>query len=105
MMADVAGEERRRNELWQRLSDLMGPDLGAYLMERLPPFPWSDLVTKAELQGMEQRLDLRLTAVRDALHVDFRDQTSRILTWTVGSVVVTSVAVAVVVAGLVTALG
>jgi hypothetical protein len=46
MMRD---QERARHELLARLEEILGPDEAATLMENLPPQPWSELATKADV--------------------------------------------------------
>jgi hypothetical protein len=84
----MAPDERSRIELAQRLAEQYGPDLGAYLMEVVPPFGWHEIATKRDLGELERRLDLRFDSLRDALRVEFMQQTNRILMWTVSTVVV-----------------
>lgn len=71
--------ERSRIELLQVLSEKLGPDAAAALMECVPPFPWTELTTKGDLAALEQRLDARFDA---RLH----ETESRILRWTIGAV-------------------
>jgi hypothetical protein len=75
----MAPDERTRIELTQRLAEQYGPELGAYLMEVVPPFGWHEIATKRDLADLEERMALRFEA---GLH---RAET-RIIKWTVGSV-------------------
>jgi len=47
----TANEEERRR-LFQRLEEVLGATEAATLMEGLPPIRWSDLATKADLDGL-----------------------------------------------------
>ena len=60
----MSGNAHARNELHDRLVDAIGREAANTLMEALPPIPWSDLATKADvsevvtrLDGVESRLD------------------------------------------------
>jgi hypothetical protein len=80
---NMARDERTRIEPAQRLADQYGGDLGAYLMEVIPPFGWDEIATKQDLFGgltsLEERLVLRLDA--RLLRAE-----NRILRWTIGAV-------------------
>src|SRR2546421_11895422 len=52
-------DERSRMEVVQALSDKLGPEVAAALMECVPPFPWTDIVTKHDLAELETRMTLR----------------------------------------------
>ena len=71
--------ERNRIELLNVLSEKLGPDAAAALLECVPPFPWTELATKADLSQLEERMTLRLD---DRLH----QMGTRIIMWTVGAV-------------------
>ena len=95
----MAPDERTRIELTQRLADLFGADLGAYLMEVVPPYGWHEIATKSDLHIMQEKLDYQFSSLRDGLRVEFMKQTNRILMWTVSTVVIgMSAAIAAIVA-------
>lgn len=95
----MAPDERTRIELTQRLADLFGADLGAYLMEVIPPYGWHEIATKSDLRIMQEKLDYQFSSLRDGLRVEFMRQTNRILMWTVSTVVIgMSAAIAAIVA-------
>ena len=52
--------EHSRMQLLQVLSEKLGPDAAAALMECVPPFPWTEIATKSDLNALEERMDLRL---------------------------------------------
>ena len=52
-------DDRSRMEVVQALSDKLGPDAAAALMECVPPFAWTEIATKHDLAELEARLDLR----------------------------------------------
>jgi hypothetical protein len=60
----MSPDERARIELTQRLAELFGDDLAAYLMETVPPFSWHEVATKRDLANLEERLDLRFDVLR-----------------------------------------
>ena len=60
----MSPDERARIELAQRLTDLFGDELAAYLMETLPPFSWHEVATNRDLRELEARLDLKFDLVR-----------------------------------------
>jgi predicted nucleic acid-binding protein len=99
----MSPDERTRIELTQRLADLFGADLGAYLMEVIPPYGWHDIATNSEIERrfgqLEKNLDHRFASLRDGLQVAFMQHTNRILMWTVSTVVIgMSAAIAAIVA-------
>ncbi|HZP29519.1 MAG TPA: hypothetical protein VFC99_11250 [Acidimicrobiia bacterium] len=58
----MSPDERTRIELAQRLAELFGDDLAAYLMETVPPFSWHEVVTKSDLRD---RTDLIRAEARE----------------------------------------
>lgn len=86
-------DERSRLEVVQALSEKLGPEVAAALMECVPPFPWTDLPTK-------QHLDDRLAVVRSDVLAAIREQSERTIKWTVVSVFGAIAAVGGAVAGL-----
>jgi hypothetical protein len=89
-------DERTRIELAEHFRQQYGPDLAAYLMEVIPPFSWSEIATKADLKaelgGLEarlneridhlaERIDVRSESVTDKLRGEFPRQTNRTLMW------------------------
>jgi hypothetical protein len=50
-------------EVVQALSDKLGPEVAAALMECVPPFPWTELPTKRDLAQLEARMELRFDAM------------------------------------------
>lgn len=55
-------DERQRYHLHQSLERELGSDAAATLMSLLPPVGWADVATKRDLDALEQRLGLRITA-------------------------------------------
>ena len=60
-------DERSRHELYTRLEEVLGPEAATTLIEQLPPVGWSDVATKRDLVGLEERLDLRFKVVDERL--------------------------------------
>jgi hypothetical protein len=62
----MAVDERRRHQLHTALSEKLGPDAAATLMELVPPVGWADVATKRDLSTeialLEARLGARLEA-------------------------------------------
>jgi hypothetical protein len=56
-------DERSRLKVVQALSEKLGPEVAAALMECVPPFPWTDIVTKRDLVELEARMSLRFQIV------------------------------------------
>jgi len=52
--------EQGRHRLLQRLREILGDEEAATLMENLPPLPWSELATKADLEGLATKADLEV---------------------------------------------
>ncbi|MBL8776619.1 MAG: hypothetical protein JNK12_11820 [Acidimicrobiales bacterium] len=59
--------ERTRHELHERLVELMGPSRAETLTEHLPPMGWGDVATKADLDQVEERIQLRMDALEHRL--------------------------------------
>jgi hypothetical protein len=65
-------DERSRLKVVQALSEKLGPEMAAALMECVPPFPWTDIATKHDLAELEARMNLRFEVMEtkfDALEV------------------------------------
>lgn len=61
----MAVDERRRQQMYRKLEEVLGPDEAGTLMEYLPPVGWADIVRKSDLErvfGEMGRLEDRLTA-------------------------------------------
>ena len=91
-------DERSRVEVLQVLSDKLGPEAAAALMECVPPFAWTELPTKGDLAAFDERLALRLESRLDRAE-------SRILRWTVGTVFGGIAAVGAATAGIAALVG
>lgn len=77
-MADSASARQR---LFVHLEQLLGPEDVVTLMELLPPTPWADLATKADLQDVRGELREEIRGVRDELREEiraFRDDMHRL---------------------------
>jgi hypothetical protein len=73
-------DERSRHELYLRLEEALGADAATTLMEHLPPTGWADVATKrdvdavdvamrGDLQGFEERVDLRFEALEGHMNL------------------------------------
>ena len=74
----MSPDERTRIELTQRLADLFGDDLAAYLMETVPPFSWHEVATKRDLRDLEGRLDVRFDQLERSVDVKIGNVDSKI---------------------------
>lgn len=93
---DAAGQDRA--ELIARLSEVLGPKHAATLMENLHPQPWSELATKADLSGLEERLDLRFAAQTSQLEALMReriDAQTKLLVFSLIGAVLTTASIAI----------
>lgn len=50
-------DEKRRHSLRTKLDEVLGADVSGDLMESLPPFDWTRIATKDDLQLIHGRLD------------------------------------------------
>lgn len=57
-------DERSRMVVVQALSEKLGPEAAAALMECVPPFAWTEIATKSDLAALEERTTLRLDALQ-----------------------------------------
>jgi hypothetical protein len=80
-------DERSRHQLYVRLQEALGPEAATTLMEHLPPLGLADVATrrdlallKADLDALEQRLELRLEASEHKLLAAFRGELQAALT-------------------------
>jgi hypothetical protein len=61
----MAVDERRRQQMYRKLEEILGPDEAVTLMEYLPSAGWDDVARKSDLErvlGEMGRLEDRLTA-------------------------------------------
>lgn len=49
----MALPERARNQLYNRLEEVLGHEEASYLMSLLPPVGWADVATKQDLTRLE----------------------------------------------------
>jgi hypothetical protein len=58
----MAADESVRYRLQRKLDELVGPEEAAELMASTPPFPWTELATKRDLDllGRELRSEMQL---------------------------------------------
>jgi hypothetical protein len=59
-------EERRRIELFERLTATIGPEATATMFDLIPP-PGDDHVTRRDLQGAEERVGVRFAELEERL--------------------------------------
>ena len=59
--------ETERFELQQELIGVLKKGPAKTLMESLPPMDWQELATKTDLAALEERVDIRLGALRTEL--------------------------------------
>lgn len=53
----MTSDERRRHRMRSKLDEVLGSDVAGDLMESLPPFDWTQIATKEDLQLIHGRLD------------------------------------------------
>lgn len=108
-------DERRRHDLFLRLEQVLGTEEASTLMEHLPPVGWSDLATKADLDGLrtatkadldelrtatKRDLDVSVELLRFELRTDIAQLETRILdrmrtqTWTLFTALVVGMGLA-----------
>ena len=58
--------DQSRNQLYNRLEEVLGHDEAAVLMAHLPPVGWADVATKQDLAQLELRLELRIESAINA---------------------------------------
>jgi hypothetical protein len=71
-------DERSRMEVVQALSEKLGPEVAAALMECVPPFAWTELPTKGDLAQLEERAALRLERLEAKLDGRFEGLEGRL---------------------------
>ena len=60
-------DERSRHQLHERLREVLGPEEAGTLMAHLPTGGVGELVTKDDLRRTEERLELKMDAMRHEL--------------------------------------
>jgi hypothetical protein len=70
----MALDERARHELFLRLEQVLGPESAETLMELMPPVGWADVATRRDLDGLEERMNLRFEALENKLLAAFRGE-------------------------------
>ncbi len=70
----MALDERARHELFLRLEQVLGAESAETLMEMMPPVGWADVATKRDLDGLEERMNLRFEAMEHKLLAAFRGE-------------------------------
>lgn len=99
----MATTEHERLELYELAKHEVGDRFAELMMKSLPP-ETDDLVRKADLAAVEQRLDARISVLGSELRVEIRDltsaQTRTMMLGLVGSV--TALAITQIVASLIT---
>ena len=63
----MAVTEESRYRLVKQLEETLGAEHSNTLMEHLPPVGWADVATKADLQQLEVRMDLRFESIEHAV--------------------------------------
>ena len=53
----MSSHERRRHRMRAKFDEVLGSDVAGDLMESLPPFDWTQIATKDDLQLIHGRLD------------------------------------------------
>jgi hypothetical protein len=56
-----------RHGLHNRLDEVLGEHWAGILMSHLPPVGWADVATKRDLDGLEERMNLRFARVDERL--------------------------------------
>ena len=74
----MAVDERRRHELYEHAKPQWGEEAAVTLMELLPPVGWADVATKSDLRRLGDQ-------IRAELERELREQTNRILTFVVAT--------------------
>lgn len=64
-------EEQERRVLQEVLVDTLGPKPADTLMHYLPPVGWADVATKHDLEVLEERVGLRLSAELAGARAEF----------------------------------
>lgn len=70
----MALDERALHQLFLRLEQALGPESAETLMELLPPVGWADVVTKHDLDALEERMNLRFEVSEQKLLAAFRGE-------------------------------
>jgi hypothetical protein len=60
-------DEPTRHDLYLAFEELLGAERTAALMTLLPPTGWSDVVTRGDLRSSEARLDAKIDGVEERL--------------------------------------
>ncbi len=67
----MAVTESARHRLYQRLTEVVGPEEATTLMEYLPPVGWADVATKTDLEHGIDGLEVEMNAFRTEMNARF----------------------------------
>jgi hypothetical protein len=68
----MAVTEESRYRLFKQLEDTLGAEHANTLMGHLPPVGWADVATKADIEQLELRMNMRFdAALASGLHRQF----------------------------------
>lgn len=59
----MTSDDRARLQLLRRLEEVLGPAEAETLVTHLPPQPWPELATKADLRALEERLSAKFEVI------------------------------------------
>jgi hypothetical protein len=70
--------EALRHQMYQRLVDTFGPEVGDALMEHLPPTGWADVATKRDVDMVRIELRGEMAELRSDLRSEIAELSGRI---------------------------
>jgi hypothetical protein len=63
----MAVDERRRQQMYRKLEELLGPEEASTLMEHLPPVGWSDVVRQSDIVLLRTEMRSEMARSEDRL--------------------------------------
>lgn len=86
-----------KHHLHTQLELIMDKEAATTMMEAIPPFDWSEVATKKDLQILKTELNATISNFAVSIRKDMADQTGRYIGWMIGLYAATVAAVTAII--------